>query len=766
MEGEGDFQYMLESYMFSDDLSLYSDSTISAGSGVTKQVIMKAPNQSSNPNIRTFVQQSGTRLQNYTQTRIMNQYKDISKISSVLVAAQKVVSNSTGFSEVFQYLLPGGSKSAAKMIYVTEMVDYISGKNIPVILEALTQSNKEVHRFKIFKDSNGYCYPVVIHFDIDDPGHTLEMILENFPKAFFPIQSQSQQVQVVYLDFMEALTRSLKQQTAIDKLVHGTVYNEIKRELSSMIIRRGKQLVLDMQTYKKLNTPAHINQLIDIIFEQDVPVGDKINKIARRLQVPGNVDIIVTGQYIDNPGNHNVMIRPVIIRKNAIEVNTSNLIFARNRLICQDPATNKKLPCPDSDSYIGDRMRQFISNSIKFEPNASGLTIEDAYRMIIDNQYFCHSTDYGYHYEVLERLREWDKIGKRDSVVTVLFGSGGIRRYSHTFKSNWAVRAVPESNKQVLKTISVNKDDYAKTITLYWDIVEGDITTYDHGLQMIDRLNAINNEGHTDWRLPTLEEVLSIANDKSGYRDFFPSGFAKKVEKIWTSTLLEENEKKRITLSNDDVYFVVKRSNDGQNPRLQIDILDENHEAYVLPVRSAVSAGRQFVKSGNKGLLIANLAFMKALQHSPVLSGDLGQSLDKAAENGMNMASAFNNLLSIMDGKQQRFTTAVNANRLANILFDPNLTQEKKIRLIIHGIMRPYRIDLLVTGFLVDDGTRDMVTVRPMVIYRYSQTIKTRNLQFRRSEFECWDASHRYKTICQPSAEQIADAIKELLERA
>jgi hypothetical protein len=53
-----------------------------------------------------------------------------------------------------------------------------------------------------------------------------------------------------------------------------------------------------------------------------------------------------------------------------------------------------------------------------------------------------------------------------------------------------------------------------------------------------------------------------------------------------------------------------------------------------------------------------------------------------------------------------------------------------------------------------------------MVIYKYNQTIKTGNLQFKRAEFECWDNVNRRKTICQQAAAQIAIAVKELLEQS
>jgi hypothetical protein len=767
LEEESEFQYMQESYIFRDNLSLYRDSIIFADRGVTSQATLKELLPSGSANLRIFVKQAVPHTRDSTETRILDAYKDISKISSILTAARAVAAGSSQCNETFQYFEPPTSASPAgrelvvKMIYIGKMQEEIARERINTEVVALNYNSKDIHHFKFYKDSCGYYFPVVIDFDVNNNQRGLQMRLDLFPKPF--TAAASHQIDVVYLEFIDAKTWSIKHQTPVDQLVHQTVYREIRKEFNKRIMDSSKQLVLQSGAY--MNTTDKIKQLIDITFEQDITPKMKVKKMIDQLNIPGKIDVIVTGQYTNNPRNPNIMIRPIIIFKNDARIITNNLMFNRTQMICRDPATNKNVPCPQSYNYIAGQIKNFISSNVTFNTVTQGLTIEDVYRMIIENGFFCHSVDYGSHFQVLDRLRELERIDELNSIHVTKNPVNDSGNYSYTFKSDWDIKAQIEQGKEIIRTVSINKKDPKKNFTLYWDIVEGQELTYEKALRKIDQLNAQNNEGHWDWRLPTLAEVLSIASYNNSTKGFFPFRLPQKV-KIWTSTPLEENEKNLLTFSHDGVYFVVKTLSDGQAHQLQFDILDKDNKAFLLPVRSAASAWQRFVKSGNKGLLIANLAFMKTADRSPMVFEDMGQSIDNAVKVGMNMAAAFNNLLTITDESQQSFNTGSTANYVTNIFFNPNLSREEKIRRIIGNVMRNRKIDLLVTGYFIDDASHDSITLRPMVIYKYNQDIQTENLQFRRSDFECKNTPGGQKTMCQQAADQLANAVKKLLDRS
>lgn len=768
LEGETDFQYMHESYVFRDNLSLYRDLTITSGAGVTSQITLKGEYQNGSTLERRFHYRSKDRAYG-SKKNITGNHRDIviGKISSLLAAARHAAAGLYGSTETFHYLSPETPGIPITLVSRGENRQNAAGKNIPVNVISLTQNNREIHRFEFFRDINGYYYPVVIHFDTNNKQRGLEIRLDRFPDT--SPANNPDQMAVVYLDFMDAAARTIRRRSPMDTLIHNAVFKEIKKELNGMILRSNKQLVMDLNTSAALNNYANIKQLIDITFDPDKPSKAKVGEIIRRLGIPGHVDIIVTGQYIDIPGSPTVNIRPIIVFKNNPRINTSNIMFIRNRMICPDRASGRKVPCPDAGSYIVRKIRQFLSSNVQFGSSSKGLTIEDAYWMIIERKFFCHSMDYGYHFEVLEKLRELERIHERNSIAVTDDGAGENINRSYTFKSGWAISAGIEPGKGIIKTVSINENNYADIFTLYWDPLEGNIANYDDALQLARQLNARKHEGHSDWRLPTLEEILSIARYNTGTGGFFPFGFGKDVTRIWTSTPLEQRDRKRLTFKGNDVYFVVNLVNDVRDPRnrkLQFDILDKNQTAKVLLVRSAVKTIKSYARSSRQGLSIAHLAFMKTSDRSPMVYDNLGRLINKAVNNGMRMASAANKLLEVKDEARQTFNTEKNANTATNIFFDPNMTNDEKTRIIIERMMNPNRVDLVVTGYFIDDGSSDMVSVRPIVIYKYNQDIQTENLQFKRSELFCRDPYTRQEVLCQSAAQQIAEAVKKLLGQA
>ena len=165
-------------------------------------------------------------------------------------------------------------------------------------------------------------------------------------------------------------------------------------------------------------------------------------------------------------------------------------------------------------------------------------------------------------------------------------------------------------------------------------------------------------------------------------------------------------------------------------------------------------------------MFIGNLAFMRSVDRSPMASGELGELISNAVIMGMNTATAANNVLMVNEQSRRMFNTDSNANGLTNIFFSPNLTKQERISRIITDMMEPNHMDLMVTGLFIDDGKSESIGIRPLVIYRYDKKLRTKNLQFKRSELVCRDPSSGQETLCGEVAEQIVKAVKELLDQA
>jgi hypothetical protein len=539
-------------------------------------------------------------------------------------------------------------------------------------------------------------------------------------------------------------------------MVYNTILATIEEKFNRVNITGGKHVILDNESQIRLNTGFNINQLMNITFDTYLPYKSKIRKIVDKLKIPGYIDVIVTGQYVDNPQSSWLMVRPVMIFKSSQRIITKNLLFRRDKLLCRAPFSNKKILCPGARHYIDDRVEEFFAQLDEDTRGSQeqGLIFEDVYRMIAENKFFCHPVDYGYHFQVLEGLLKAGRIKNRE------------------FQSDREKESERAPGRDyIIKTISVNRENLGDVITLYWDplpLLEGKMRTYSEAVEMMKQLNAMNYQGYSDWRIPTINELFSIAGDDMHTHQFFPFDNAKKNMKIWTSNLLKEKEKQCLCFCETDAYFVINCIHNDLTHQLYFDIACENDEAFVLPVRSAINPWRQYLKPGqnSKTLSIASLAFMKTSDRSPIPSRGVGKWINKAILKGMSQAEQANKMLKIKKDTTGKLDTDYNANQLVNVFFDPNLTREQKINRIIRDLMNPNQVDLMVTGYFIDDDSSDMVTVRPIVIYKYNREIQTENLQFRKTEFECRDPSTGQTSLCQQASEQITHAVKILLERS
>ena len=84
---------------------------------------------------------------------------------------------------------------------------------------------------------------------------------------------------------------------------------------------------------------------------------------------------------------------------------------------------------------------------------------------------------------------------------------------------------------------SINGDSVVidNTTGLMWD-QSGSSTRmeWDKAKQMVDGLNKRGYAGYHDWRLPTVEEAVSLLESSKKYGLYIDSVFSKEQKKIWT----------------------------------------------------------------------------------------------------------------------------------------------------------------------------------------------------------------------------------------
>jgi hypothetical protein len=165
-------------------------------------------------------------------------------------------------------------------------------------------------------------------------------------------------------------------------------------------------------------------------------------------------------------------------------------------------------------------------------------------------------------------------------------------------------------------------------------------------------------------------------------------------------------------------------------------------------------------------IYVTHLSFMDAQTLSTMVQTEMAALINDAVVKGMNMGKKANNDLEINASGHEIPNTDGNVNKLVNIVFDPNLTKNDKINKVINEMMIPNSVDVIVTGHYIDNARNPAIMVRPLVIVKSQKKIITKNLQFKKDELECPDPNDPNKKIlCRGAYDQIAQAVKELLDQ-
>lgn len=761
-QAEDDFQFLFESYLFSENLSLCSDWQINNDRIKTTQLELPPHSFQPNETNRYFISSKENQSQNQ-QLPVQKTYRTISRLSSLLLVSALVADPQSNQLESLNYLT-STSSNQTRFIFKGKETTQWKGKRIQLHVLALMQNNQELHRYKVVLDPNGYCFPFNVVFNINNPERRLELTIQELP-TFIP-PPKLVDWHALFLNFVPAESGAIDSLMDIEKTLHEAVRKEIEKQLRTDGIKQNKQVVVTPNI--SISSRNKIKEIIDFALDDLLPIHTRIDRIFSQLNIPAEVDVLVSGQYINQPGNRWFMIRPIIIIKSHQKILSQNLLVSKDEVICQSTDSNQPILCQNALDYITAKLKKNFSLTENEKNCNQGLTIEDVYRMIIKQGFLCYSTDYGYFAEVLERLRTHDQIDQLESVtVTKPQPNGKTSGYSYTFNSSREITRGPAPGKElVLKTISVNTNNFSDSIELFWAPMEGKMETYPSAQQLISHLNSIKYQGFSDWRLPTLKELLSISQYNNKTNAFFPFLFPSKNIKIWSSTPLDEMEKKRVAHCEQDVYFAVDCIIEQNRHWLQFDVICRNNQGYVVPVRS-IQSGRTIVENaGQQKLYIANLNLLNNKDKSPMTTTSLAGLINQEILKGMNLAVNNNHVLAIDEQGRRMFFSDENANQLANIFFDPTLTKEEKIENIVRSMMEPNHIDIVVTGIFVEDSKTGLITLRPTVIYGHDKKNRNINLQFHRHELLCRDPASGQQVLCQQAANAIFKAVKELLDQA
>ena len=164
-------------------------------------------------------------------------------------------------------------------------------------------------------------------------------------------------------------------------------------------------------------------------------------------------------------------------------------------------------------------------------------------------------------------------------------------------------------------------------------------------------------------------------------------------------------------------------------------------------------------------IYISQLSFMDTDSKTIMVKTEEAKLINEAVFDGIKRAQKINTSIVLDDPAHMLKNNDANVSKLTAIIYDKNKTPGERINKIIKDIMEPVTLDVVVTGQYTDRGDPDPIILKPFLIVKKDKKILTRALKFERKEYICPDPNNKsQKALCSTSHEEIAKAIKDLLD--
>lgn len=212
-------------------------------------------------------------------------------------------------------------------------------------MKALNMKSKVIKFFAII----GISCLLLIFMGQDDcqKNEMYKQMFDSIRHKLPPLSPGREKLYITNLTFMDALTQSKLANTEIGELINQEAVKWLKR-----LQEFDHRVVINEPGHIIPDTDENINKLVNITFDPNLTKTQKIDRIINDMMTPNGVDMIVTGQYIDDAKSSLISLRPLIIFREGKKIITRNLQFTRAELLCKDPVTRKTIICPGVEDQI------------------------------------------------------------------------------------------------------------------------------------------------------------------------------------------------------------------------------------------------------------------------------------------------------------------------------------------------------------------------------------------------------------------------------
>ncbi len=150
-------------------------------------------------------------------------------------------------------------------------------------------------------------------------------------------------IYVTNLSFMDASTRTLMAELEEQVLINNAVIDGI-----SMAMKSNPKIKLNEPGHMIINTDSNTLKMIDIVYDPNKTPDERMDEIINAIMGPFKVDVIVSGQYLEQDEINEVILKPIAICKMDKKIIAKTMHFAKSEYICPElePTTQKfEIPC-------------------------------------------------------------------------------------------------------------------------------------------------------------------------------------------------------------------------------------------------------------------------------------------------------------------------------------------------------------------------------------------------------------------------------------
>lgn len=196
--------------------------------------------------------------------------------------------------------------------------------------------------------------PLFMGNDECQVNETFKQLFQQMKQKLPPPKGQDKTF-VTHLTFMDALT-----QTQMANTEHADLINEAVVKGMNEAQNQNPKLAIDEPGHIIKNNDKNVNDLVNITFDPNLTKSQKIENIIADMMLPNKVDVIVTGQYIDDAKSQLISVRPLVIVREDKKIVTKNLQFTKEELFCEDPHSKKKILCSGAHDQIAQAVQDLL----------------------------------------------------------------------------------------------------------------------------------------------------------------------------------------------------------------------------------------------------------------------------------------------------------------------------------------------------------------------------------------------------------------------